>query len=256
MVRSQDKNNEAALFFRISPLLLKSDNTNRYTIEFQLYNTADGTRYSNATYHISIVKRNYTLGKDQKVLDGTFLTRNGFLIININNINDLSLSKKVTQSYIYHTNNNDNVNLTIPFRLESGQYRIHSLVDVPHEQPLFFDTLWQEGEIKSKNFTVQNHGYNITAISYDDNVRSLQFNHLNKTFTWVMPFEYNRTRVNEGRVRVHEELIIPNKLIKTLNVKDKTIVHYVPKDNALFEISNSKGTLEDNKIVQFNLALK
>ena len=39
-------------------------------------------------------------------------------------------------------------------------------------------------------------------------------------------------------------------------LKNNTIVHYVPKDNALFEISNSNGTLEAKKIVQFNLALK
>src|SRR5207249_1929270 len=58
MALSQDKNSEASLYFGISPLLLKSANTNKYTIEFQLYNTADGTRYSNATYHISIVKSN------------------------------------------------------------------------------------------------------------------------------------------------------------------------------------------------------
>jgi hypothetical protein len=280
MALSQDKNSEASLYFGISPLLLKSANTNKYTIEFQLYNTADGTRYSNATYHISIVKSNYSLGKDQKVVDGTFITRNGFLTININNSDDRGPANTVTHSHIHHTNYNDNVNLTIPFRLESGQYRIHSLVDVLHERPLFFDTVWQEGEIKSKNFTFQDHGYNITAISYYDKVKNLLFNPFNKTFSWEMPFEYNRTRVDDGGVRVHEELIIPKILIRTLNsssfdmtmndqhfdealfsidpytLKDKTIVHYVPKVNALFEISNSNGTLEANKIVQFNLALK
>jgi len=280
MVRSQNENNEAALFFGISPLLLKSDNTNKYTIEFQLYNVANQTLYSNATYHISIVKRNYSLGKDQEVLDGTFITRNGFLILNINNSNTRSLQKAVSYPLIFRTNNNDNVNLTIPFRLESGQYRIRSIVDIPHEQHLSFNTIWQEGEIKSKNFTLQDQKYNITAISYYDKVINLVFNLLNKTFTWEMPFEYNRTRVDDGRVRVHQELIVPDRLIKALNgsgfnigmngqhfdeaifsvdpytLKNKTIVHYVPKDNALFEISNSNGTLEANKIVRFSITIK
>ena len=280
MVRSQNENNEAALFFGISPLLLKSDNTNKYTIEFQLYNVANQTLYSNATYHISIVKRNYSLGKDQEVLDGTFITRNGFLILNINNSNTRSLQKAVSYPLIFRTNNNDNVNLTIPFRLESGQYRIRSIVDIPHEQHLSFNTIWQEGEIKSKNFTLQDQKYNITAISYYDKVKNLVFNPRNKTFTWEMPFEYNRTRVDDGRVRVHQELIVPDRLIKALNgsgfnitmngqrfdeaifsvdpytLKNKTIVHYVPKDNALFEISNSNGTLEANKIVRFSITIK
>jgi len=280
MVRSQNENNEAALFFGISPLLLKPDNTNKYTIEFQLYNVANQTLYSNATYHISIVKRNYSLGKDQEVLDGTFITRNGFLILNINNSNTRSLQKAVSYPLIFRTNNNDNVNLTIPFRLESGQYRIRSIVDIPHEQHLSFNTIWQEGEIKSKNFTLQDQKYNITAISYYDKVINLVFNLCNKTFTWEMPFEYNRTRVDDGRVRVHQELIVPDALIKALNgsgfnitlnglhfdeaifsvdpytLKNKTIVHYVPKDNALFEISNSNGTLEANKIVRFSITIK
>lgn len=280
MVRSQNENNQAALFFGISPLLLKSDNTNKYTIEFQLYNVANQTLYSNATYHIFIVKRNYSLGKDQRVLDGTFITRNGFLILNINNSNTRSMQQVVSYPPIFRTNNNDNVNLTIPFRLESGQYRIRSIVDIPHERHLFFNMIWQEGDIKSKNFTLQDQKYNITAISYYDNVINLVFNSRNKTFAWEMPFEYNRTRVDDGTVRVHQELIVPDRLIKALNgsgfnitmngqhfdeaifsvdpytLKNKTIVHYVPKDNALFEISNSNGTLEANKIVRFSLTIK
>lgn len=280
MVRSQDRNNKAALYFGVAPLLLKNGSANKYTIEFQLYDTVNRTLYPNTTYHISIAKHDYSLGKDQNVLDGTFITRNGFLTININTTVTRSSENKVPHQSILRTNNNDYVNLTIPFRLESGQYRIHTLAYIPNEQPLFFDTVWQEGEIKSKNFTLQNHGYNITAISYYDKVKNLLFNPSNETFSWEMPFEYNRTRVDDGKVRVHEELIIPKTLIKTLNdssfdmtmngqhfyealfsvdpytLKDKTIIHYVPKDNALFEISNSNGTLEANKIVQFYLALK
>jgi hypothetical protein len=276
MVQSQDKNKEAALDFGISPLLLKYGNANKYTIEFQLHNTVNKTRYSNATYHVSISKRDYSLGKDQNVLDGTVITRNGFLTINVNN----TTTRSPENEAIFRTNNNDYVNLTIPFRLDSGQYRIHTIVNIPHEQPLTFDTIWQEGEIKSKNFSLKGGENNVTAISYYDKVKNLLFNPLNKTFSWEMPFEYNRTRVDDGRVRVHQELIVPNIMMKKLNssgfdmtmngqhfdevlfyvdpytLKDYTIVHYVPKDNALFEISNSNGTLEANKIVQFNLDLK
>ena len=61
MVRSQDKNNQAALFVEISPLLLKNGTIDNFMIKFELYNIENKSRYANATYQISIVKNDYFL---------------------------------------------------------------------------------------------------------------------------------------------------------------------------------------------------
>jgi hypothetical protein len=50
MVRSEDKNNQAALFVGISPLLLKNGTIDNFMIKFELYNIENKSRYANATY--------------------------------------------------------------------------------------------------------------------------------------------------------------------------------------------------------------
>lgn len=283
MVRSQDKNNEAALFVGIAPLLLKNGTIDNFLIKFELYNIENKSRYANATYQIAIVKNDYSShSKDRSVFNGTFMTRNGFLTLNINNTdknNESTISGKQNGS-ILHTDTNGNVNLTIPFQLQSGQYHVRSLITIPKQQQLSFDVICNVGEIKSKEFTFNRHMSNITAISYHDRIDDFSFDANNRTFTWQVPFEYNLSRIDEGKVRVHEEVIIPNYFLESLNatgfnmtmndhhfgeslfvvdpytIQDKTIIHYVPKDNALFEISNNNGNQRSNWLMKFVLYLR
>ena len=284
MVRTEDKNNQAVLFFGISPLLLKNGKANDYTIEFQVYNFTSKSRYPDATYQISILKNDYSPDAiDKNVLEGVFLTKNGFLTLNIHNdknSHEKKLNRGTNNLPVFHADNNDNVNLTIPFELQSGQYHIRTNISVPNIRPLLFNTIWQAGEIKSNALTVGNQESNITAISYYDSVSDFRYHRDNNSFTWNMPFEYNLSRIEDGKVEVHEELIIPNNFLKNLNsthynltmngrhfdealfsidpytLKNNTIFHYVPKDNALFDIANSNVTLRANRLVQFSLSLK
>ena len=283
MIRSEDKNNQASLFIGISPLLLKNDTIDNFIIKFELYNIENKSRYANAAYQIAMVKNDYSShSKDRSLFNGTFLTRNGFLTLNINNIdknNQSGISGKQTGS-IFYTDSYDNVNLTIPYHLQSGQYHVRSLITIPNHQQLSFDTICNVGEIKSKEFTFNRNMSNITVISYYDRIKDFSFNPNNRTFTWQVPFEYNLSRIDEGKVKVHEEIIIPNYFLRSLNatgfnmtmnahhfdealfvvdpytIQNKTIIHYVPKDNALFEISNNSGTQRSNWLMKFVLNLR
>jgi hypothetical protein len=109
MVRSEDKTNQAALFVGISPLLLRNGTIDNFMIKFELYNIENKSRYANATYQISIVKSDYSLhSKDRSVFNGSFVTKNGFLTLNINNTdknNESGISKKQGHS-IFHTDTN------------------------------------------------------------------------------------------------------------------------------------------------------
>jgi hypothetical protein len=283
MVRSEDKNNQAALFVGISPLLLKNGTIDNFLIKFELYNIENKSRYANATYQISIVKSDYSShNKDRSVFNGTFVTKNGFLTLNINNTdknNESGVSGKHGGS-IFHTDPNGQVNLTIPFQLQSGQYHICSVITIPEYQQLSFDTIWHAGEIESKAINFNRNISNITVVSYYDRINDFSFDANNRSFAWEVPFEYNLSRIDEGKVKVHEELIIPNYFLESLNttsfnmtmndhhfdeslfvvdpytIQNKTIIHYVPKDNALFEISNNSGSERINWLMKFVLYLR
>ena len=45
-------------------------------------------------------------------------------------------------------------------------------------------------------------------------------------------------------------------VVDPYTIQDKTIIHYVPKDNALFEISNNSGSQRSNWLMKFVLYLR
>jgi hypothetical protein len=127
-----------------------------------LYSIANQSRYPNATYHVSIVKNEYAPNeKDRSILDATFVTRNGFLTLYINNSekNEQLVSQKEGSTFplIFHTDKNDRVNLTLPFQLQSGQYHIRSIVTTTSDPSLSFDLVLQVGVINNKTLTLGHH---------------------------------------------------------------------------------------------------
>jgi hypothetical protein len=172
------------------------------------------------------------------------------------------------------------MNLKLPFQLQSGQYHIRSIVTTTRDPLLSFDLILQVGAINNKTLTFGRHMINVTAISYYDKIVDFSIDIAKRTFMWGVPFEYNSTRIDDGKVSVHEEVIIPNVLLKSMNAsgfnmtmnnrhfdeslfivdpftnENETIIHYVPKDNSLFEISNNNGTERDNWLMKFVIFVK
>ena len=146
------------------------------------------------------------------------------------------------------------------------QYHIRSIVTTTRDPSLSFDLVLQVGAINNKTLTFGQHMINVT-ISYNKIV-DFSIDIAKRTFMWGVPFEYNSTRIDDGKVRVHEEVIISTALLKSMNPssfnmtmnnrqfdeslfivdpftnENEMIIHYVPKDNSLFEISNNNGTRE------------
>jgi hypothetical protein len=171
------------------------------------------------------------------------------------------------------------VNLKLPFQLQSGQYHIRSIVTTTRDPSLSFDLVLQVGAINTKTLTFGQHMINVSTISYYDKIVDFSIDIAKRTFMWGVPFEYNSTRIDDGKVRVHE-VIIPHVLLKSMNTsgfnmtmnnrhfdeslfivdpftnENETIIHYVPKDNSLFEISNNNGTERDNWLMKFVIFVK
>ena len=98
----------------------------------------------------------------------------------------------------------------------------------------------------------------ISLISYYDEINNLTFDPAKRTINWQIPFDYNVSRIDEGKVSVHEEIIIPNSFSELMHTKNfnmtmngnyfdsslfkidpytfenKTTIHYVPDTNTLF----------------------
>ena len=283
MACSGYENYKASLCVGILPTLLKGGSADSFSIKFELADYANkGGIFPNATYDISIIKKEYdTKLKDAAILSGTFNTRNGIWILYNNASGKQELAQAGKGWHLPESspsNRADSINLTLPFKLKSGQYEVKSVVHVLKRQPLYFDSLLKVGDIESKDFLYSNKMNKITIISYYDKVSDFIFDANKRTISLKIPFDYNATRIDEGKVSVHEEVIIPNSFLELINTKnfsmtmddnyfnsslfkvdpytyqDRTIIHYVPDTNTLFDISHNSSNVE-NRILKFVLFL-
>jgi hypothetical protein len=182
--------------------------------------------------------------------------------ININNSNmNSSPIDKSMMTESNATGRTDEVNLTLPLNLDSGQYRFQTIAIVKDREPLYFDSDLQVGDIESKNIILNGISNNLTIVSYYDKIINLNFDPLKRTLTWYMPFEYNASKIDMRKVVIHQVVIIPDLLLNlmhksnfnmTMNdgyydssnfyvdpysLRNQTIIHYVPHANTLFEMS-------------------
>ena len=115
---------------------------------------------------MSIVNNEYAPNeKDRSILDGTFVTRNGFLTLYIHNSEkneQLGIAKGGHYfSTVLSHSKNDPVNLTLPLQLQSDQYYIRSIVTITRDRSLSFDLVLQVGTINNKTLTFGHHMINV-----------------------------------------------------------------------------------------------
>jgi hypothetical protein len=282
MVCSGYENYKVSLCVGILPIVLKDGSANNFSMRLELYDYVNKGIFPNATYGISVVKNEYDQSlKDMPILSGIFNTRNGLFTIYINSSGKQKLDNSKDEEALAKLNSSiraDSINLTLPFKLKSGQYEVRSVVNVQNRQPLFFDSVLQVGDIESRDIFYNKKMYNITAVSYYDKINDFIFDTNKRTISWKIPFDYNLTRIDEGKVSVHEEVIIPNSFLELTDTKnfnmtmndiyfnsslfkvdpytyqDKTIIHYVPDTNTLFDISHNSSNV-NNRIMKFVLFL-
>lgn len=282
MVCSGFQNYKAPLCIGIFPIVLKEGHANNFSIKFELYDYVNKGIFPNATYDISVIKNEYDpILKDVKILSGIFHTRNGLFTIYISSSGKQEIENPNEGTLIKFNSSirADRTNLTLPLELESGQYRIQSVVYVPNRQPLYYNSDLQIGDIKSKNIFFNKNVNNVTVVSYYDEITDLVFDMDKRKISWKIPFEYNVSKIEEGKVNVHEEIIIPNSFLNlthtnnfnmTMNdyyfdsslfkvdpytFDDKTVIHYVPDTNTLFDISYNNSAV-NNRMMKFDVYLR
>jgi len=273
---------KATLCIGIRPVVLKGGTADNFSIRLELYDDASNRSvFPNATFAISVTKNEYdSILRDTPFLSGIFNTRNGRFTININNSETEKIisSRETILTGLNSSIRTDQVNLTLPLELDSGQYRFQTAAYVNNSEPLYFDSDLQAGDIESKDIVLNRTVNNITIISYYDKITELGFDPTKRTLSWQMPFEYNASKINMKKVNVHQEIIIPDSFLNltqagnfnmTVNddyfnssylyvdpysLRNKTVIHYVPDTNTLFDMSYNNST-KYNHIMKFVLFL-
>ena len=107
---------------------------------------------------------------------------------------------------------------------------------------------------------------NITAVSYYNKINDFIFDRNKRTISWKIPFDYNVTKIDEGKVSVHEEVIIPNSFLELMHIKkfnmtmndnyfNSCLFKVDPYNtNTLSDISHNSSNL-NNRIMKFVLFL-
>src|SRR5205807_1887465 len=119
---------------------------------------------------------------------------------------------------------NGTINLQGPLLSQSGLYHFHVNIlaierddsaITPDRVPRFDAWLSLGGPIHT-NVTAAGRSYNLTLISYYDNIKNFTFDQGRKEMTWSIPFSWNLQHIEENNIFVHQEIIIPNSMIKEL----------------------------------------
>jgi hypothetical protein len=56
--------------------------------------------------------------------------------------------------------------------------------------------------------------YNITLISYYDQIQNFEYNFQESNMSWIMPFNWDVKRIQDNDIFVHEEIMVPKTFTK------------------------------------------
>lgn len=211
------KGRDARLSVSVNPPILTSATRQDAYVQFRLYdaNSNDTIKYS--TFAITIEKG--AGANAQMLLREVFHTESGLLTLRIQPQEGPVQFLGSQEGYInaWVADPAGNLGVRGPIFLEGGLYHfgieilgidsIRSLF--PPDQITRFDSWLSVGDVFSQTVSFNGNNYNTTIISYYDRVKEFNFDAASKTYSWVMPFDWNTSRIDKTTIFVHEEVKIP-----------------------------------------------
>lgn len=211
-------NRKADLLIKMTPPVVTTETIHQQgqkpVIQFRLFDSNSNQTFKHVTYFITIEKG------DKKLLFDTFHDHSGDLRLEIKPMNTSIATVYGEQDPImnaYTGRPGNPVIATGPIFLQGGLYHFIvriSTIDfdrtiIPDNQQPTYDGWLSVGNTENQHIAIDGKQVPIKIISYYDKLKNFSFNNKDMQMKFVMPFDWNLTRLNKVKIFVHEEISIP-----------------------------------------------
>ena len=209
---------EASLYTKINPPILTSDTKENAFFELRLFDAKTDETIKFVSYFIAVEKN------DQLLMRDLFHSPDGPLKLKINPTSSESISVfGSTEPFLGGwTSETGDITINGPLLLEGGLY--HFAIEIfgidnprniftPENAPRF-DSWLSVGDVYRDDIIDSGQNYNITLISYYDQIQNFKYDSQQSNMSWIMPFNWDLKRIQDNNIFVHEEIKIPKTLTK------------------------------------------
>ncbi|MGZ5549342.1 MAG: peptidase [Nitrososphaeraceae archaeon] len=209
---------EASLYTKINPPILTSDTKENAFFELRLFDAKTDENIKFVSYFIAVEKNDKLLMRD------LFHSPTGPLKLKINPTSSESISVfGSTEPFLGGwTSETGDITINGPLLLEGGLY--HFAIEIfgidnprniftPENAPRF-DSWLSVGYVYRYNIIDSEKKYNITLISYYDQIQNFKYDSKQSNMSWIMPFNWDLKRIQDNNIFVHEEIKIPKTFTK------------------------------------------
>ncbi|MFY3741944.1 MAG: hypothetical protein HMLIMOIP_002405 [Candidatus Nitrosomirales archaeon] len=206
---------KAGLFIQVNPPILTVESVKNASVFLRLYDANTNNTIQHVSYFIKVEKGGKTLMQD------LFHAHNGELTLKIVPKQSPILIFGDKEPFLEGwTSMGGPVTVQGPIFLEGGLY--HFLIEifgVDSDKNIFkqedapkFESWLSVGDISNNSVTYQQQNYPISVISYYDRIRDFSFDPQTGQISYVMPFDWDVSRLEKNPIFVHEEINIPRNL--------------------------------------------
>lgn len=208
----------AEMLVEVSPPILTDQTQDEASILFRLYDANTNQTIPFTTFFVS-VEKGIGEGAETIMPPTLFHTESGLLRLKVQpaegDLQIFGTQEQFLNAWV--ADPGGTVNIQGPLFLEGGLYHLRvEIFGVDSIRNIFtdenipkFDSWLSVGDVFTQSVDYQGQSYNTTLISYYDRVRNFSFDASNQQFTWMMPFDWNTSRIEDTNIFVHEEVKIP-----------------------------------------------
>jgi hypothetical protein len=209
---------EASLYTKINPPILTSDSKENAFFELRLFDTKTDENIKFVSYFITVEK------DDQLLMRDLFHSPDGPLKFKINPIasGSVNVSGSIEPFLGGWTSETGDFTINGPLLLEGGLY--HFAIEIfgidnprniftPENAPRF-DSWLSVGDVYRDDIMDSGQNYNITLISYYDQIQNFEYDSQESNMSWIMPFNWDLKRIQDNDIFVHEEIMVPKTFTK------------------------------------------
>lgn len=275
-------NRQASLFVKVNPPILTTDNRQDAFMQFRLFDAKNNETIQHVTYEITVTRGTSSSTNQKPLLEDFFHAHNGLLTLKIQPAEGpvTVYGQQDPFQNAWVADPGGIISVKGPVLLEGGLYHFHvEIFAIDNDRNIFipenapkYDSYLSVGDIYHNNWNYQNHSYNTTLVSYYDKISNdkINFDPMNQSFSWSMPFNWSLPRLQQQPIFVHEEMRLPKSwkglgdntqfnasvngqplsgrslAIDPFSFPDAMVVHYLINKNDVLRIAQQVNAMVTN----------